>query len=101
MPTIYHQLFFSKQEYTTALLDIKHDTSLRKIDFWLGKVSQEKVRLPLTLSDLLELRDRKVAIRIEICENGAVAFLEAEDDSSSTVPGGTEAGNALLLESSF
>lgn len=50
------------------------------MDFWLGKVSQEKVRLPLTLNDLLELRDRKIAIRIEICENGAVAFREAKDD---------------------
>ncbi|MCK4392119.1 hypothetical protein KAX17_04370 [Candidatus Bipolaricaulota bacterium] len=46
----------------------------------LMKVSQEKVRFPLTLSDLLELRGRKIAIRIEICENGSVAFLEEEDD---------------------
>jgi len=44
------------------------------------KVSQEKVRFPLTLTDLLELRDRRISIRIEIYENGTVAFLEADDD---------------------
>jgi len=44
------------------------------------RVSQGKVRFPLNLSDLLELRGRKIPIRIEVCENGSVAFLEAEDD---------------------
>lgn len=44
------------------------------------KVSQEKVRFPLTLSDMLEFQSRKIAIRIEIYENGTVASLEADDD---------------------
>lgn len=38
----------------------------------------------MTLSDLLELRDRKIAIRIEIFENGAITFLEAEYDFFAT-----------------
>jgi hypothetical protein len=38
----------------------------------------------VTLSDLLERRDRKIAIRIEIFENGAITFLEAEYDFFAT-----------------
>jgi hypothetical protein len=60
------------------------------------RVSQEKVRFPLTLSDLLELRGRKIAIRIEIYENGSVAFLEGDDDFFAEGPTIKEAKENLI-----
>ncbi len=38
------------------------------------------VRLPLVVEDVLELRGRRLPIRLEINDDGVTAFLQAEDD---------------------
>lgn len=44
------------------------------------KTALNKVTFPLRLKDVVEVEGKKVAIRIEIHEEGALALLEAEDD---------------------